>query len=290
MLLHRLYPGDDVSYRSSPSLPQSSGRIIAVDASTFTVQRYSRREDFPAPPLMCLHIDEVCITNETEVIPRATVDGIMFILTVEEIHSHPISLLGVSNIRFLRFSTDQSTILNPISQWESFRRNGAISYPHMIWITISHIGIQITRKLNKGSMSQNPRQSFKIFCPVDVFEYIKNQLVDHCRYIERSGHRTNRVIYYNLSKQSIRSKVSIQELVLDTDESISLFKHLFGLLAGTGSRARHPRANEPADSLHIFTEVNRLDYIKFLYIGSIRELSVSIQYASHIINNNFHLD
>ena len=78
-MFDRLYPGDDVSYTSTPGQAQRSGKILAFDAFTFTVQRYSQREDLPALSLLCLHIDEVCLTNETEVIPRVNIMGIMFL-------------------------------------------------------------------------------------------------------------------------------------------------------------------------------------------------------------------
>lgn len=53
------------------------------------------------------------------------------------------------------------------------------------------------------------------------------------------------IIFYNLSNHSISTILSIKEVIFESEESIRLFKTIFGVVFAMGSRARYPRNDEP---------------------------------------------
>ena len=176
----RLFPGDDVIYITPSSQEKSYGRIIAAKKNSFTIQCYdSSAQGLPAVQSMpFIHILELRLTNRTESIPRVNVEDVCFILSEQDIKKHPFSLVGMRRVRFIRFSIDNNSNLNPLNEWSSFRNTGPLSYPYSIWSTITEIQMLITKRLNVGTMTQRQRASLKTSCTDAVFDYIKRSVVD----------------------------------------------------------------------------------------------------------------
>jgi hypothetical protein len=150
-------------------------------------QKISRPTSF-----QCLNVEEVSLTEERDIISRICVDDILFVLTEEELTYSPVTLVGMSRIRLIRFQSDGV----PLASWVSFP---SLSIRQVIFDCLSEVTANFSKALNSTSMGQRMKYSFSVNCPGVVFMWLKTKLQSVAGWRARKGRRTMKKMYHDLS-------------------------------------------------------------------------------------------
>jgi len=300
----KLHPGDDVKYHVTGSQSQLLGRVTHVGASSFYIKRFifssAYTEDVEggdgddeeddddhstdSTVLPRMGLQEVILTNETDELPPANVDGIIFVLSIKCLISDPISFAGMDDVFFLKFAISHENHKIRIEDWNSFR---SYSYSCQIFEGLQAVRSVMSKALNRTSMVQVEKSSGKInFFSSDSFSYIAHSLEGVGSTRSRIANNTLKRIYNDRSKKKVRIQTNITEIFIDTPDGIDCLAHLFGVLATKGSRSKHPKLGEPLRPILYGTTLNNLSSIKFSYCRELKCLSVYMRYNSMVVSRH----
>ena len=280
MIHSALLPGDDVLYHSAASNEPCCGRIVTVLESSYTISKYEFFDDLPLPPPSCLDYRELRLTSNTTTILKASVVDIIFVLTTSEIENRILSISGMSHVYFIRFHVLDSGIITPLTRWTSFQVR---SYRLEVFSSLIRVQEAIVKMLNNRRISQRMHATIgKIIVPRDSFHYIKTRTTTNqsFSYRQRIGNRVERKISANMRKESVRRRVSIQEIKSVGSEFIGVLMALFGNIVQYGSKTSHPRVGlTNVVHIHDDTILNILDGFKLLYVLEYEEVTIKISYS-----------
>ena len=250
------------------------------------------------------------VRSSFETIRIGSILDIAFVFHIQTLESKLPNCAGMTRVFFVRYFYDNGLVELHSNDHAPFSQVIIDSYPSRIWYTIADVKEKVEKCLNDKRQYQMCKKMQSTPCSLEAWTFLAINLVRGGAIVIQFSRRiTKKHLHCDLSLSTSTEKQPFTLIRIDSCQSMSCARNIFGLTFGIGVRNRPPNKGEDPVRLHYGDVINVVDVasnnydnvpdvrperrnefvssqgVDFIYDKLLRLLKIRVRYSKSNANN-----